>query len=148
MFENVEILQAELQHYTSLYSASNASLGLIIELYKPETKWRLIRYLQDNGHEAICIYGAGLIGKVLYDALIDSFHNIIVADMSGCSIYDFKRGSIVTPENLSQYNIDCFIVTPARFYDEIEKSLTRMGLKNIYSLAAILAHMRFKDGGF
>ena len=148
MFENIEILQAELQHYASLYSASNAWLGLIIELYKPETKKQLIRYLHDKRHEKICIYGAGVIGKALYDAIVDSFHNIVVADKSGSSIYDFKGESIVTTESLPQYNIDCFIVTPARFYNEIEKSLTKMGFKNIYSLAAIFAYMRLKDGGF
>lgn len=91
-----------------------------------------------NMKEDIIIYGAGNVGKRVYDFLKDSYNVLFFVDKDIDKQKNGWRGVCVyDPECLQKY-ADTKLVLAGRYYDEMKREALSMGVKKIYRFAGLL----------
>jgi len=96
----------------------------------------LASYFEQKGYREIAIYGMSYAGETLVDELEGS--NITIKygiDQKADNIYE--EFEVVSPEGKLE-NVDAIVVTPIKFFDEIEERLSRKVDCPIISLEDIL----------
>lgn len=100
----------------------------------------LSKYFEDNYLKNIAIYGLGNLGQEVYYELLklDNIKILYGIDKNSrnLSIDDFK---ILSP-NEPLEKVDAVIVTPLQYYNEIEETLNKIGIKNVISIEDIVRY--------
>lgn len=78
------------------------------------------QYFHNNGYKRIMIYGNGHIGRRLFQALADS--DIEVAAVMDKSASGDEDGMVIGPDSKIP-DVDCIVITPVYFYDDISAML-------------------------
>lgn len=92
------------------------------------------QYFYNHGYKRIMIYGNGYIGKRLQQALEQT--DIEVAAVMDKAVSSDERG-LVTGIDSSIPDVDCIVITPVYYYDEIFSMLhkkTKLPLVNIQEI--------------
>ena len=82
--------------------------------------------LKDHGYKTIGLYGAGYLGKIIWNELSESsFVNVaFICDKKYKTVYEVSNKCFfIPPERISDYNIDALLVTPIHCFDEIVGSI-------------------------
>lgn len=88
-------------------------------------------YLNDNNYSRVMIYGNGYIGKRLKQALEKtSIEVIAVMDKKDSN----SQGGIILGINDEIPNVDCIIITPIFYYDEIYDMLQKKTKVPVFSI--------------
>lgn len=119
-------------------SEKHLSLFLMMNQWveiKQEGK-NLRSYFEENGYYEIAIYGMSYAGETLINELQGSNVKIKYGiDQSAENIY--ADINLVSPDDELE-NVDAIIITPIKFFDEIEKKLSKKVNCPILSLEDIL----------
>lgn len=100
----------------------------------------LSKYFEDNYLKNVAIYGLGNLGQEVYYELL-KLENVKVLygidkNSRNLSIDNLK---ILSPnEHLEK--VDAVIVTPLQYYNEIEETLDKIGIKNVISIEDIVRY--------
>lgn len=100
----------------------------------------LSKYFEDNYLKNVAIYGLGNLGQEVYYELL-KLENVKVLygidkNARNLSIDNLK---ILSPnEHLEK--VDAVIVTPLQYYNEIEETLDKIGIKNVISIEDIVRY--------
>ena len=88
------------------------------------------KYFSDHPeYKKIAIYGAGSLAEVLYNKLKECKIQVsYIADKEVENIiFDFERTTLIKANEIEeQESVDCIIISPINYYDEIYKDLQRM----------------------
>ena len=96
----------------------------------------LSKYLLQNGYKDIAVYGVSYVGETLVNELKNTEINVIYGiDQNAENIY--ADINLVSPDDELE-NVDAIIITPIKFFDEIEKKLSKKVNCPILSLEDIL----------
>ncbi len=95
------------------------------------------QYMKERNYKDVVIYGAGTLGKMVYDELRDSDVVIKFCDQSVTET-DWLDREIMKLSDLENSDCDCVIVTPVHVYNGIKNNLINIGVKQMVSLAEIL----------
>lgn len=95
------------------------------------------QYVKERNYKDIVIYGAGTLGKMVYDELRDFDVEIKFCDQSVTET-DWLDKGIMKLSDLKNSDCDCVIITPVHVYNGIKKNLIGIGVKQMVSLAEIL----------
>ncbi len=100
----------------------------------------LSKYFEDNYLKNIAIYGLGNLGQEVYYELLN-LENVKVLygidkNAKNLNIDNFK---ILLP-NEPLEKVDAVIVTPLQYYNEIEETLNKIGIKNVISIEDIVRY--------
>ena len=133
-----DILALELQEKESKYGGVYAKYLLINSIYDREVKKGIVQHIQNAGYKNIAIYGAGVLGKALFDALKSTFKHITIIDQNVSTKLDFEEATLQQPGLIVDSAIDCVIVTPIHAYRQIAKNLSDHGYGNIISLTDLV----------
>lgn len=81
--------------------------------------------LRGKGYTAIGLYGAGYLGKIIWNELLGSNVKIVfICDKNFKTEYKIPgKCKIIPPENIGDYNIDALVVTPIQSVNEIINSI-------------------------
>lgn len=96
-------------------------------------------YLTKKGIKNIAIYGMGILGKRLFDELYDSDINI-TCYIDKKSKKDYNGLSVVNIGDIP-LEVDCIIVTPVYYYEEIKVNLSSTTSAKIISLEEIVEEL-------
>ncbi len=93
------------------------------------------QYFQDCGYKKIMVYGNGYIGKRLIQALEQTEIDVItVMDKADFS----DRNEMVIGVSEAIPSVDCIVITPVFYYDEISEMLQKKTDIPIISMRAII----------
>lgn len=95
---------------------------------------RIEQYFQSHGYKKVMIYGNGYTGKRLYQAL-EKTDIDVVAIMDKMNRSDAERILIGVDSKIP--DIDCVIITPTFYYDEIYDMLRKRIKVPIISIEAL-----------
>ena len=95
-------------------------------------------YINQKEYNNVVIYGAGTLGKMVYEEIKDLSIKISVCDQNETEV-DWFDEEIVRPSDLADGVPGGIIVTPVHAYWEIYKALESMGCKRIVSLWEIIS---------
>lgn len=85
-------------------------------------------YFKDCGYTKIAIYGAGDLGRLLYQEIKDTEIEILwFADRNGEGIHEIDGIPVVTIEKISSMpEVDILVITPVGNYDAISSLLAKV----------------------
>lgn len=88
----------------------------------------LDKYFEDYGYKSIAIYGAGDIGRLLYDEIKGSSVSVKYwIDRNGEGLREVNGINVLTLEEMTSAEIvDAIVITPLGNYDEINRDLVRI----------------------
>lgn len=145
MNEN-QVLINELIELDKYNNKIQSTYQIILLLLKKDNKNKIVSFFQQNNIENIYIYGAGLIGKIVYDQLsnISSLKVHAIIDQSIHSDFDFKECPIYTLEEtlIKEYPV---LITPTFAYGLIKSSLSEHGFENYISIINIIDYDFFMN---
>jgi hypothetical protein len=93
------------------------------------------QYFHDNGYKKIMIYGNGYIGKRLQQALAGS--EIEVAAVMDKSVVADGNGILIGTDSEIP-NVDCMVITPVYYHDEIYAMLREKSNVPIVSIQTVI----------
>lgn len=93
------------------------------------------QYFHDNRYKKIMIYGNGYIGKRLKQALTDSEIEV-AAVMDRSAVADGNSMIIGTDSEIP--DVDCIVITPIYYYDDIYAMLREKSNVPIASIQAVI----------
>ncbi len=84
-----------------------------------------VEYFHDYGYKNIAIYGAGDLGRLLYDEIKDSDIQIsYFVDRNGEGILENNRIKVITVDRIKDMPlVDVIVITPVGNYAEISRAL-------------------------
>lgn len=87
-----------------------------------------VKYFEGYGYKKIAIYGAGDVGRLLYDELKDSDIEIAYfIDRNAEGLNEISGIQVITPEEIvNQPKVDSIIISPIGDYVSICEALTRI----------------------
>ena len=89
------------------------------------------QYFYDHGYKRILIYGNGDIGQRLYQALERTDINVVaIMDKSHSS----KSAGILIGVNSEMPEVDCIVITPVFYFDEIHHTLREKTQQPVISI--------------
>ncbi len=91
-----------------------------------DKKWS--SYFQEYGYQTIAIYGAGDIGRLLYEELKESAITVLYfVDRNAEGLNDINGIPVITPEEIiDQPKVDTLVISPLGDYFAISEALTRL----------------------
>lgn len=96
------------------------------------------QYFHDNGYKRIMIYGNGHIGKRLVQALADSDIEV-AAVMDKAASAEENRTVIGTDSKIP--DVDCIVITPIYFYDDILNMLQEKTNVPVVSMQTVIENV-------
>lgn len=96
------------------------------------------QYFHDNGYKRIMIYGNGYIGKRLVQALADS--DIEVAAVMDKSASAEENGTVIGTDSKIP-DVDCIVITPIYFYDDILDMLQEKTNVPVVSMQTVIENV-------
>lgn len=86
------------------------------------------QYFHDYGYASIAIYGAGDIGRLLYEELRDSSIDVKYwVDRNGEGLAELDGVKVITLPEINQADkVDALVVTPLGNYEEICRDLVKI----------------------
>lgn len=138
---NFEIYNDTLKKIDSMWFRNKSYYGILFHWLKNKNNNKNItNYLLKQNIKTVGIYGAGNLGELLFDELKNddeiSIKCIIDRD---CSNGNFLNTPIIQMEQLKEnYDVDCIIVTPIYAFEEINKDLKNIGIKNVIGIDDIV----------
>lgn len=100
----------------------------------------LSKYFEDNYIKNVAIYGLGNLGQEVYWELskLENVNVLYGIDKNAKSL-NISNLKIVSVDD-SLETVDAVIVTPLQYYNEIEETLIKKGIKNIISIGDIVRY--------
>lgn len=100
----------------------------------------LSKYFEDNYIKNVAIYGLGNLGQEVYWELskLENVNVLYGIDKNAKSL-NMASLRIVSPDDLLE-TVDAVIVTPLQYYNEIEETLVKKGIKNVISIEDIVRY--------
>lgn len=97
------------------------------------------KYVEKKHIEKIIIYGAGSIGKVLFDKLkfIKSLDITAIVDKEYNSDFEFDNKKIKSISDIKNFEYDIIIITPVLQYKTIKSTLNEKNIVSIISITDI-----------
>lgn len=138
MEEREEILKKEIEEYSD-YKLIYQCLALLLET---KGKSSVQQYIKDNNIHNIVIYGAGCIGKVLFQ-YIDEINNCDISgiiDINKNTTYGFDK--FIDISELKTMTYDLCIITPVHKYDVICQVLDKNEIKRYCSVWELIDYLR------
>ncbi len=84
-----------------------------------------VNYFKDYGYKSIAIYGAGDLGRLLYEEIKDSEIEIkYFVDRNGEGILENEGIPVITVDRIAEMPmVDVIVITPVGNYDVISKTM-------------------------
>lgn len=95
------------------------------------------QYFRDNDYKKIMIYGNGYIGKRLEQALVGSEIEVAVV-MDKSAVADRNNTIKIIGTDSEIPNVDCIVITPIYYYDDIYAMLREKSNIPIVSIQTII----------
>lgn len=97
---------------------------------------RVEEYFHEHGYKKIMIYGNGYIGQRLYQAL-EQTEIDVVAVMDKMNVSDPATDSVLIGADSEMPEVDCVVITPVFYFDEIYGELRKKTEQPIISIEAL-----------
>lgn len=94
---------------------------------------RIERYFHERGYKKIMIYGNGYVGQRLFQALKQTDVDV-VAVMDRMNPSDFDAEGILIGTDSEIPDVDCVVITPVFYFDEIYQALRGKTEQEIISI--------------
>lgn len=138
--ENIDLENMLLEYKKNANKAMACSKSVIdkFKLFNSSAEI-LSRKLFELGYKKIGIYGAGYLGRLVWNNLKNS--EIVKVEFISDKIYKTsfrlcENKMAISPNEINLYECDCLLVTPVQYFNEIQKELSysHMKLVNINDL--------------
>ena len=144
--DNIDILKKELSAMDTQLSRLNSYYFSLNLLLCSESQKKLQEICQFCFNKKIAIYGAGIVGKVLFDLMLPHVPDVTVIDKSRGSIFDFNGQALCALDDLKDQSFDLIIVSLSSAYTAIARDLKTLGMGEYILVDDLILNTSFEGG--
>lgn len=121
----IDILISQLEYQDANDRKIKFNYYMINSILSRRFDYLIEKYLKENKIEKVIIYGAGSVGKVLFDKLklVNSLSIIAVIDKEYTNNFKFDNTEVKLISDVKNLIYDTIIVTPVLYYETIKEEL-------------------------
>ncbi len=112
-------------------------------MYNLRNGKKINRFFEDNFYSKIAIYGFGVIGKQIYQELLDSQIEVICGVDQDTTKNAFDNLKIIRLDEIKdRRDIEAIVITPLQYYTEIEERIYETGFKgDVVSIEQVVKYV-------